>query len=230
MYSGDNAEQLALNMDPRNNNQSPQYLLNGSPAWITGIIDWTTASYNTNTDEVVNDKYSLFGAYLGRSAKVFACPAANFVSPKGSPSQSSLGWANRVRSVAMNAAVGGGPKYPISNFGWNQATWYVAKKSTDFHTPGASDVWVFSDEHPDSIDDAIMYTANYAVDEFTELPGNQHGGACGMAFADGHSIVYKWNGPTMQAHQAVTFTQVQQVPCSLTDSDMLYLAAHTPQN
>ena len=229
MYSGDNNERLAFNMDPRNNTgQSPEYLYNGDPAWITGIIDWSTATANTNTDEVINDKYSLFGGYLGRSAKVFACPAANFVKS----TQAALGWDHRVRSVAMNAAVGGGPKYTISSFGWNQSSWYFANKSSDFHTPGASDVWVFSDEHPDWIDDAIMYTANYPVTEFTELPGCQHGGACGMAFADGHAIIYKWNGPTMQAHQAVTYpTQPPPaVSCLVSDSDMLYLAAHTPQN
>jgi prepilin-type N-terminal cleavage/methylation domain-containing protein/prepilin-type processing-associated H-X9-DG protein len=228
MYSGDNNERLAFNMDPRNNTgQSPEYLYNGDPAWITGIIDWSTATANTNTDEVINDKYSLFGGYLGRSAKVFACPAANFVKS----TQAALGWDHRVRSVAMDAAVGGGPKYPISNFGWNQSSWYVAIKSSDFHNPGASDVWVFSDEHPDWIDDAIMYTANYGVTEFTELPGNQHGGACGMAFGDGHAIVYKWKGPVMMSHLNVGYlNQPPAVPCANTDPDMLYLAEHTPQN
>jgi prepilin-type N-terminal cleavage/methylation domain-containing protein len=227
MYSGDNADQLAFNMDPRNNTQTPQYLYNGDPAWITGVIDWSSASYNTNADELINDKYSLFGSYLGRSAKVFACPAANFVK---TTTQGSQGWDHRVRSVAMDAAVGGGPKYPISNFGFTQSSWYMAKKTSDMHTPGPTDVWVFSDEHPDSIDDAIMYTANYAVTKFTELPGAQHGGACGMTFGDGHSIVYKWRGAVMSTNQIVHYTVVQQVPCSIDDPDMLFLAQHTPQN
>jgi len=228
MYSGDNNELLAMNMDVRNNKQTPQILYNGTPAWISGVIDWTTASANTNRDEVINPKYSLLGQYLGNSTRLFACPAANYVSPKGSPSQASLGWNNRVRSEAMNAALGGGPKYDISNFDWDQNTWYVAIKSTDFHIPGPSDVWVFSDEHPDSIDDALMYTSNYGVTEFIELPGCQHGGACGMAFADGHAEIHHWNGPTMKAHQQVTFTSVQRITCLVTDPDMVYLAAHTP--
>jgi prepilin-type N-terminal cleavage/methylation domain-containing protein/prepilin-type processing-associated H-X9-DG protein len=232
MYSGDNSDFLALNMDPRNNTQSPQYLYNGDPAWITGVIDWTTESYNTNTAEIINDKYSLLGSFLGYSAKLFACPAANFLSPKGSPSQRSLDWNNRVRSVAMNAAVGGGPKYPISNFTWNQSSWYVANKASDFHNPGPSDVWVFSDEHPDSIDDALMYTSNYAVNVFTELPGSQHGGACGMAFADGHAIIHKWSGPVVVVPVIYVNGKPlrQQVPCSTSDPDMLFLAQHTPQS
>jgi prepilin-type N-terminal cleavage/methylation domain-containing protein/prepilin-type processing-associated H-X9-DG protein len=225
MYSGDSQETLAMNMDVRNNTQVPKIHYNGIPAWVSGVIDWSTQSYNTNTDEVINPAYSLLGSYLGNSTKVFACPAANFLAP----SQRALGWNNRVRSVAMDAAVGSGPKYPISNFGWNQTTWYVANKSSDFHIPGPSDVWVFSDEHPDSIDDALMYTANYAVTKFIELPGSQHGGACGMAFADGHSEIHRWNGPAMSSHQQVSYTLVQQQTCLNTDPDMLWLAAHTPQ-
>jgi prepilin-type N-terminal cleavage/methylation domain-containing protein/prepilin-type processing-associated H-X9-DG protein len=226
MYAGDNNEWLAMNMDVRNNTQTPQIYYNGGPAWVTGVIDWSSQSYNTNAAEIINSKYSLLGQYLGNSASVFACPAANYLSPP----QHALRWSNRIRSVAMNAAVGSGPKYPISNFHWTQSTWYVASKSTDFHAPGPSDVWVFSDEHPDSIDDALMYTANYPVTEFTELPGCQHGGACGLAFADGHALIYRWNGPTMAAHQQVTYGSVQQVACLATDPDMLYLAAHTPRH
>jgi prepilin-type processing-associated H-X9-DG protein len=95
---------------------------------------------------------------------------------------------------------------------------------------------VFSDEHPDSIDDALMYTSNYAVTKFTELPGCQHGGGCGMAYADGHAEIHHWNGPVMNTHQTVTFQGpndpgvTQQITCSLSDPDMLYLADRTPQN
>jgi prepilin-type processing-associated H-X9-DG protein len=113
----------------------------------------------------------------------------------------------------------------------------VAKKTTDFHMPGPSDVWVFSDEHPDSIDDGLLYTANYPFTEFTELPGTQHAGACGMTFADGHSIVHKWMGPIASAQviYAVNVGQPlpngrQRVPIPVTDPDMIFLAQHTPQN
>ena len=77
----------------------------------------------------------------------------------------------------MNAAVGNGPKYSVSNFGWNASQWYVASKSTDFNNPGPSRTWVFTDEHPDSIDDALIYTAPFPTTMFTELLANQHDGA-----------------------------------------------------
>jgi prepilin-type processing-associated H-X9-DG protein len=102
-------------------------------------------------------------------------------------------------------------------------------------------VWVFSDEHPDSLDDNIYYCASFPVTSFTELPGSQHGGACGIAFADGHAEIHKWQGPI--ANLPVNYwngssspplktlpNARQQVDCSITDPDMLYMAAHTPIN
>jgi prepilin-type N-terminal cleavage/methylation domain-containing protein/prepilin-type processing-associated H-X9-DG protein len=232
MYAGDSNEHLAINSDPHVYNTTVFPHTGGGQSWITGSLDWTTGSYNTNISYLLDDSHSLLGSCLGRSAKVFACPAANYVSP----AQAGLGWSQRSRSVAMDGAVGDGDKYqePGSPFGWTQ--WYVVKKSTDFHFPGPSDVWVFSDEHPDSIDDALMYTASYAVNLFTELPGNQHGGACGLAFADGHSEIHKWVDAVMTSRTAVKYQGpnasgiTQRVPCSLTDRDMLWLATHTPQN
>jgi prepilin-type N-terminal cleavage/methylation domain-containing protein/prepilin-type processing-associated H-X9-DG protein len=219
MYSGDNNERLAINSDPG----AGGALYKGGPSWITGTVDWTTGANNTNFQYLINDKYSLLGSYLGNSAKVFACPAANYVSGP----QKALGWDHRVRSVAMNGAVGDGTKYESPNpFGWSR--FYVAKKTGDFHTPGPSDCWVFSDEHPDSIDDAVMYTASFAVTSFTELPGAQHGGACGMAYADGHAEVHKWKGKAIS--QPVTYKPQDQIPCLITDPDMIFLAEHTPAN
>jgi prepilin-type processing-associated H-X9-DG protein len=226
MYAGDNRDQLAINSDPHVNNTTFFPAGSSNPSWIAGTIDWSTGQYNTNSSYVVSDKYALLGSYVSQSLKVFACPAANYVSAV----QGGLGWDHRVRSVAMDGAVGNGDKYqqPSNPFGWSQ--WYVAKKTTDFHYPGPSDSWVFTDEHPDSVDDALLYTASYPVTKFTELPGNQHGGACGISFADGHSEIHKWSDTVMTTHRNVSYSVVQQVSCSISDRDMLWLAAHTPQN
>lgn len=226
MYSNDNSDHLAINSDPHVHNTTFYPFGSSNPSWIAGTVDWSSGQYNTNTAYVVNDKYALLGGYLGQNTKVFACPAANFVSP----AQQAAGWDHRVRSVAMNGAVGEGDKYqePANPFGWSQ--WYVAKKMTDFHNPGASDSWVITDEHPDSVDDALLYTSSYGVSKFTELPGNLHGGACGISFGDGHAEIHKWTDTVMTSHRAVTYSVVQQVACSLSDADMGWLASHTPQN
>jgi prepilin-type processing-associated H-X9-DG protein len=224
MYANDFNDNLAINNDSRVNGtyHYPTATSTGV-SWITGTIDWTSGTYNTNTSYLISDNYSLFGSYLARSANVFACPAANFVSP----AQVAAGWSARSHSVASDAAVGNGNKYSTANFGWT-APFYTVIKSTDFHTPGPSDCWVFSDEHPDSIDDALMYTTYQPVTTFVELPGSQHGGACGMSFADGHAEIHKWNGPI--ANEPVQYNVKQRIACSITDPDMLYIAQHTPQN
>ena len=217
MYAGDNAERLAINSDAHGGGS---VFFGGVPSWVTGDVDWTAASRNTNVLNVMDDRYSQLGNYLGRNSKVFACPAANYVSS----AQGALGWDHRVRSVVMDGAVGDGNKYNVG-----LANFYVATKSTSFQTPGPSDVWVFMDEHPDSADDQLLYTANYATTAFVELPGSQHGGACGMAFADGHAETHKWKG-VAGSNQTVTYTSLKNVPCSINDPDMLWLAQHTPQN
>jgi prepilin-type processing-associated H-X9-DG protein len=65
-------------------------------------------------------------------------------------------------------------------------------KTTDFKI--ASKTWVFSDEHPDSINDGIQYTptSDGEDSEWGDLPASYHVGACGFAFADGHSEIHKW--------------------------------------
>jgi prepilin-type N-terminal cleavage/methylation domain-containing protein/prepilin-type processing-associated H-X9-DG protein len=219
LYAEDNHDRLAINSDKSNPYPNTP---NGTPSWIFGFMDWSTRPDNTNTAYLVNDTYSLLGSYLGRNYNVFACPAdAYFVSPP----EASVGWDHRARSVAMDAAVGNGNKYAGFPF---SATFWWAKKMTDFHNPGPSDCWVFADEHPDSIDDGIFYCAPYPTTLFVERPGNQHGGAGSITFADGHVEIHEWQGPV--ANSPVKYQVQNQIPCSITDPDMLYLAQHTPQN
>jgi prepilin-type N-terminal cleavage/methylation domain-containing protein/prepilin-type processing-associated H-X9-DG protein len=227
MFASDNVEMLPYNND---SSWSGSQTFNGQYSWASGKVDWTTGIYNTNEALVASDTYSSLATYVAKTPKIFACPAANYVNA----GQRAQGWDHRVRSVAMDGAVGDGRKYgdpAQSPWGWQP--WYVAKKSTDFHVPGPSDCWVITDEHPDSIDDCILYTTSYAVTVFTELPGNQHGGGCGLSFADGHAEIHTWRGPVMNAHRNVIYQTVvpitQQVPCSINDPDMLWLAQHTPQ-
>ena len=54
-------------------------------------------------------------------------------------------------------------------------------------------------------------------------------GGAGVTFGDGHAEVDNWTGPVMNAHRAVRYIQyVHNVPCSINDADMNWLAQHTP--
>jgi prepilin-type N-terminal cleavage/methylation domain-containing protein/prepilin-type processing-associated H-X9-DG protein len=247
MYATDNQEALPINSDTRTAlpPYTPSYLYHGTtPSWITcNLMNWTTGQQNTNLLYLDNSRYSLLADYV-KSVGVMQCPAAKFVGPL----QAQVSWSSRSHSVVMNAAVGGGDKFnePGNPFGWS--AWYVVKKTTGFHSPGPSDVWVFSDERPDSLDDNIFYCESSAQlqasgsGELTELPGSQHGGSCGIAFGDGHAEMHHWQGLVF-AYLPMEFWSGttpplgstssggrQQVPCSITDPDLNYLATHTPIN
>jgi len=51
------------------------------------------------------------------------------------------------------------------------------------------------DEHPDSINDGFLQAnphTDVAPSQWDDLPATYHAGACGFAFADGHSEIHKF--------------------------------------
>jgi prepilin-type N-terminal cleavage/methylation domain-containing protein/prepilin-type processing-associated H-X9-DG protein len=216
MYSGDNAEKLVLNQD---------WAILGAasvPSWAYGIMSWNASPQNTNVLGLTDANYALLGNYTANSTKIYKCPTDNYLSS----SQRAAGFNGRIRSVAMNGAMGGGLKY--MGFPFSAGYWW-AKKSSDLNAPGPAESWVFTDEHPDSIDDAILYTdagATNGTGQFTELPSGNHAGACGIAFADGHAEIHKWKVP--DTFRPVAYTSVQRVSVVL-NPDLAWLANRTPR-
>jgi len=210
MYTVDNNDRYPINSD-----KSTAY--NGTPSWAAGWLDWTIAADNTNIANLVESSKALLGSYVGKSYGIYTCPAANFASSV----QRTRGWTQRARSVTMNSALGDGYKF---NFVWG-TNYYVAKKQSDLNAPGPSQVWMFIDEHPDSIDDAIFYIPNVPKTSIIELPGNQHANACGITFADGHSEIHKWRGRF--ADERVTYVSKIALAIPAGDTDMEWLTAHT---
>jgi prepilin-type N-terminal cleavage/methylation domain-containing protein/prepilin-type processing-associated H-X9-DG protein len=190
MYAGDSADVLAYNFDyhddgiymPPGTATSPP----GTPSWCEGWLDWSSSEVNTNLLYLTSPLASLLGPYLGSSAQIFWCPADTYVSPP----QRAQGWSHRARSVTMDGNIGGGEKY---SFGWTLTNAIV--KMGGFGTPGPAMSWLMMDEHPDWMDDSILYVnpaeAN-GIGEFTEVPGSFHNNACGVNFADGHAEIHKW--------------------------------------
>lgn len=219
MYAGENRDILVINSDQGGS-------FNGTACWCSTHVDWTLGPDNTNTVKELGT--SPLAPDLGNAAKIFYCPATTrYVSSI----QAAVGWSFRIRSVAMDAAVGDGANKPPSGVIQNPP-FFWAKKMGDLNHPGPSASWVFIDEHPDSIDDNILYldpTLTNGTGEFTELPSSLHKGACGMSFADGHAEIHKW----LEAATVVPviFKQVlgQNQRVQVTASrDLAWLAQHTP--
>ncbi len=221
MYAGDNNDRLAIN-----NDQSKVF--NGTPSWVFGALDWSTSQANTNVQYLSDERAACLGPYAAKQVLIYWCPADIFLSS----SQRAQGWAHRCRSVAMDAAVGDGAiADPGSHLKCASISFskYWAVKMGDLVNPGPSMSWVFTDEHPDSIDDGILYTdpgCTNGTGVFTELPGSLHGGSCGVSFADGHAEIHKWVDPTTV--HAVTITTVNRVSVS-NNRDLAWLAQRTPQ-
>lgn len=167
MYSGDHHEKL---------------MLNGSGySWIgNGYLTWGDDPVNTNRALLLDPAMAAMARYV-KSAGVYKCPADIHPSAVGP----------RVRSVAMNGALNNKPTF-INKAG---RTYFTARKQMDLRQPGPARVFVFLDEHPDSIDDGI-----YMVDPgrtsgthaWRNLPASLHGGAGSFGFADGHVESHPW--------------------------------------
>jgi prepilin-type N-terminal cleavage/methylation domain-containing protein/prepilin-type processing-associated H-X9-DG protein len=219
MYANDFNDHLAINAD-----QSKQFATNGQimQDWCEGIMDWTTSPDNTNYQYLINPRVSSLGSYNVNSYSIYWCPADSFLSS----AQHGKGWAHRVRSISMDGAVGDGEKYTFPNWGGEKMWWAV--KSSDLIYPGPAKSWVFIDEHPDSIDDEILYINPAEINGtgvFTELPGGLHNNACGVSFADGHAEIHKWIAA--ETLHPVTYTTINQVSVTLSP-DLAWLAQRTP--
>lgn len=67
----------------------------------------------------------------------------------------------------------------------------VYGRTTDIARPAPAHLWVLVDEDYRSINDAAFAVTMDSC-TFLDAPASYHGGACGFAFADGHSEIKKW--------------------------------------
>jgi len=134
----------------------------------------------------------------------------------------------------MSGAMGDGTKFCALGQPYYGAIpgYYNAKKMSDLHTPGPSDCWVLTDEHPDSNDDATLFTspsATNGIGQMVEFPGSMHGNAAGMVFADGHCEIHVWkDGRTTQPVTYITY--LAGVNFNTYNQDLAWWANKTPAN
>jgi len=147
--------------------------------WVEGWLDFSGNTDNTNTSFLVNAK---LGPYT-RNIGIYKCPADVYeciIRGIKMP---------RVRSVAMNSFVG----VPDRSYGQNQnPPCFTYQKLSDIQRPPPSSLWVFVDEHPDSINDGWLTDGWPGGGGWGDLPASYHAGACGLGFADGHGEIHKW--------------------------------------
>ena len=131
---------------------------------------------------------SLLGPYVNRNIGVYKCPSDGYLSK----AQKAAGFTKRLRSISMNGFIEGGAYGNGANGSLYYSGWTPYVKMGDIVNPPPSELWLFVDEHPDSINDGWMITDVLNQDDWNDLPASYHVGACGFCFADGHSLIHKW--------------------------------------
>ena len=141
IYAGDNGERLPYNLG-----------LVGSAFrtdlnWVNNVMTWDLSSDNTNLSTLT--KASL-GAFVSGNTSVYRCPSDRALTSL----QAGAGWSARIRSYSMNAMVGDAGSFTTNGFNVNNPAYTQFFKTTQIPQP--SEIFVFLDEHPDSINDGYF--------------------------------------------------------------------------
>lgn len=156
--------------------------------WAQGFLNYDGGnSENTNTALLLDPKYAQLGPYT-ENAALYKCP-----SDKSRVKVSRTGFAPRVRSISMNAFTGGQGQCGLSNtvkFG----------PQTFSRIVNPSSLFVFIDEHPDSLDFVSFWVEDRKggaglSGHSGSCPGSLHSDAATISFADGHVELHKWIDP-----------------------------------
>jgi prepilin-type processing-associated H-X9-DG protein len=174
MYADDHSQRLAYNLaGPAARTKSN---------WAAGILNWELRKDNTNTADLTE---AALGSYVAKVAAVYRCPSDSVLSAL----QHAAGWSSRVRSYSMNASVGDAGELSSSGVNTNNPGYAQFFKLTSI--PAPSRIFVFLDEHPDSISDGYFVNRSF-YPEWIRLPASWHNGGTAFSFADGHTETYTW--------------------------------------
>jgi prepilin-type N-terminal cleavage/methylation domain-containing protein/prepilin-type processing-associated H-X9-DG protein len=195
LYSGDYSDKLVVNA----NNVA---IGAGIQGWVNDVLNWDVGGppnpQNYDTSLLAN---GLLGPYCNKATGIYKCPGDTYNGSMGP----------RVRSMSMNAQMGGGIVATLSGQAnvVNQygpgLNWKIYNKQSDITAPAPVNAWVFIDEHPDSINDGLFRVNLQGVNAdgsggtytWNDYPANNHGNSGALSFADGHAEVHKWSDPNL---------------------------------
>jgi len=187
LYAGDNREEFPM-VTHGGSAQSGAIINEASSGserpWVMGWLTWDTSPHNTNRVYLTDSRYAVLAKYSANSAKIYKCPADTLVNPN----QKRKGWSERVRSISANGAIGKGNKSAGDGL---LSCEKLFIKMTDVDRPSPSELWMFLDENPDSINDGAFFNSQ-TERRWIDMPANYHNGAGGLSFVDGHSEIKSW--------------------------------------
>jgi prepilin-type N-terminal cleavage/methylation domain-containing protein/prepilin-type processing-associated H-X9-DG protein len=181
MYANDHEDRLPYNLGMSGNFRSNLNWVNNVMTWgASGPLDSDNINLATITE-------ASLGPYSGATT-IYRCPSDHVFSKE----QSAAGWDGRIRSYSMNAMVGDAGGFSTNGINVNNPEYTQFFKTTQIPQP--TDIFVFLDEHPDSINDGYFLERDY-YPEWHDLPASYHNGGAAFSFADGHSSLHRWTQP-----------------------------------
>ncbi|MBI3850176.1 MAG: prepilin-type N-terminal cleavage/methylation domain-containing protein [Verrucomicrobia bacterium] len=179
MYTDDNNDRLVPNYFYGAFVSTPQGVQH-RPSWSWGFLRYSNPD-GTNVDFLIGSREGSLGDYV-KTPAVFKCPA-----DKSLTVLTDNNAYPRTRSYSMNAYMG--------NDGANLLASPAAlfEKRSDLSKVHRPELFVFIDEHEDSID-RCDFTIGIGKDRgvFVELPASRHSNSGGLSFTDGHVEIHRW--------------------------------------
>ena len=156
----------------------PNLSSNRSGIWRSTPDSWignSSAVHDRDTRAIENGL--LFRYDYNRVPAVYRCPSdrSRTQAARGQPAGPL-----RTRSYSMSGCLGGRESEIQA----------VAQRTADIPEP--TRLFVFVDEHEDSIDDAHFLTWPDPDDRWVNMPAGRHGQGANLAFADGHVEHWRW--------------------------------------
>lgn len=188
LYADDFQGRLPYNYGAADTKKTIQF--GGFRNWANNVISWELDEDNTNTVWLARGG---LGPYVSGNTDVFRCPADRALSGI----QRAGGWTRRTRSYSMNAMVGNAGEFSYTGYNVNNPEYAQFFKESEIPVP--AHIFVFIEEHPDSINDGYFLNKLWRREWF-DLPASWHNGAANLTFADGHAETHRWvSGTTTPA-------------------------------
>jgi type II secretory pathway pseudopilin PulG len=200
MYADDFDDRVAVNRS---------YQVNG--VWRSTPDSWignSSALYDRDTRPIQIG--ALFRYDYNRNVKTYRCPEDDsFVTDTEIP---------RTRSYSMNGTFGG--NFDPKNR--EEAARNIAR-TTQMRSP--SRLFVFVDEHEESVDDAHFLVWAAPDSRWVNMPANRHAQAGTFSFADGRAERIRWRSPK-SFHNKPDYFKPAENPSDLSDLRRLQQMAH----
>jgi len=215
MYTGDNGGKLA------NNDNGTPGTSAGPNAWIQGNVQAYDANYTNNILTGVLYDYN-------KSAAIYRCPSSRSVVPGAGGVL-----VPHSRSYAISVQLNNG-------FGKTDACTRMVTKDNQIRR--SSQVFVFMEENPVSIDNGAIGVNSLATVGFWNPPAGRHSDAATVSFMDGHAEIWKWRGSVLNGitrtysadntatqRPTPTTNPLLNISTTATDPDYLKLADALPE-